>query len=134
VLVGFDGSDEAKRALRVSRSLAADLGGEVHVLLVIAPRSHAETPEESAAALASELAMLSAKFALEQDVDQRDRTPVSHVVVHDDPASAIAAFVKEHGFDLVVLGCHGSDQIMHRGVGRSLEALLRSNPCPILVV
>jgi nucleotide-binding universal stress UspA family protein len=134
VLVGFDGSDEAKRALRVSRSLAADLGGEVHVLLVIALRSHAETPEESAAALAAEVAMLSAKFALEQGVDQRDQTPVSHVVVDDNPANAIAVFVKEHGFDLVVLGRHGSDQMMHRGVGRSLEALLRSHPCPILVV
>lgn len=131
--MGFDGSDEAKRALRVSKSLAADLGGEVHVLLVIAPRSHAETPEESAVALAAELATLSAKFALE-GVDQRAETPVSHVVVDDNPANAIAAFVREHGFDLVVLGRRGSDQMMHRGVGRSLEALLRSHPCPILVV
>lgn len=31
ILVGYDGSSEAHRALRIARSLAADVNGDVHV-------------------------------------------------------------------------------------------------------
>ena len=85
VLVGFDGSAEAQRALRVALALATDLQGEAHVLLVVRPPAHAETPEE-------------------------------------------------HGFDLVVVGDHGREQTTHRGIGQSVQALLRNHPCPVLVV
>jgi nucleotide-binding universal stress UspA family protein len=134
LLVGFDGSSEARRALRMARSLAADVKGEVHVLSVVAPRAHAETTEERLATLEEEKAQLAEALNAEQPVDERDRTPISHVIYHDNPAEAIALFATEHGFDLVVVGTHGSDQMMHRGVGRSLELLIRSHPCPVLVV
>lgn len=73
-------------------------------------------------------------LAVDQAVDVRDRTPIAHVIYSESPGEAIAAFVVEHGFDLLVVGAHGSDQVMHRGVGRALETLIRSHPCPILVV
>lgn len=134
VLVGFDGSSEARRAFRVARSLAADLGGDVHVLLVVKPRAHAETTEERQAALQEEQASLSQGLGAEQSTDARDTTPISHVVFDNNPAMAIAQFAKEHGFDLIVVGTHGREQMMHRGVGHSLEALIRTHQCPVLVV
>ncbi len=134
LLVGFDGSSEARYALRIARSLAADLDGEVHVLTVVTPRAHAETDEERRAMLEEERARLTETLSAVQPVNGRDGPPISHVVYHDDPAEALAAFALEHGFDLVVVGTHGRDQIMHRGVGRSLEALIRAHNCPVLVV
>jgi nucleotide-binding universal stress UspA family protein len=134
LLVGFDGSREARYALRIARSLAADLGGEVHVLSVVTPRAHAETTEERMATLEEERRRVAETLSAQQPVNTWDRPPITHVVCDDDPAEAIAAFAIQHGFDLVVVGTHGSDQIMHRGVGRSLEALIRSHPCPLLVV
>ena len=134
LLVGFDGSNEARYALRIARSLAADVGGDVHVLTVVTPRAHAETSEERVAAMEEERARLREAIDAEQAVDERDRTPTPHVIYHDNPAEAIAAYAVEHGIDLVVVGTHGSDQVMHRGVGRSLEVLIRSHPCPVLVV
>ena len=50
ILVGFDGSKEAQHALRVAAALAADLNGEVRVLMVVRPSAHAETPAELARA------------------------------------------------------------------------------------
>ncbi|HEY1763023.1 MAG TPA: universal stress protein [Acidimicrobiales bacterium] len=134
LLVGFDGSSEARYALRIARSLASDLGGEVHVLTVVTPRAHAETDEERLAMFEEERIRLTETLSTVQPVNGRDGPPISHVIYHDDPAEALAAFALEHGFDLVVVGTHGRDQIMHRGVGRSLEALIRSHNCPVLVV
>ncbi len=134
LLVGFDGSSEARYALRIARSLASDLGGEVHVLTVVTPRAHTETDEERLAMLEEERARLTETLSSVQLINGGDDPPISHVIYHDNPADALATFAMEHGFDLVVVGTHGRDQIMHRGVGRSLEALIRSHPCPVLVI
>jgi nucleotide-binding universal stress UspA family protein len=46
----------------------------------------------------------------------------------------VTRYVEEHGFDLVVVGSHGREQMTHRGIGHSLEAILKRQPCPVLVV
>ena len=134
VLVGFDGSEQAQRALRVARSLAVDLRGEVHVLLVVRPPAHSETSEGREDAIEAERRNLSQGLADEVSREGRDSTPVSHFVVDGNPAEAIARYAKEHGFDLVVVGTHGRAHGMHPGVGHSLELLLRHHSCPVLVV
>ncbi|MHB1518006.1 MAG: universal stress protein [Acidimicrobiales bacterium] len=134
LLVGFDGSAEARRALRVAIALAADLGGDVHALLVIRPPAHAETAAERASAEEAERENLSRGLS-EMANSAQNRWEVStHIVFADDPAKAIAEHVDVHGFDLVVVGAHGREQMIHRGIGRSLEQLLRRHPCPVLVV
>ncbi len=134
LLVGFDGSSESRRALRIARSLAADVGGEVHVLSVVSSRPHAGTSQARLAALDEERMRLFDALSSEQPLDGRDGAPFSHVVYFNNAAEGISAFATEHGFDLVVVGTHGSDQVMHRGVGKTVEMLLRSHPCPVLVV
>ena len=134
ILVGYDGSAEAQHALRVGSALAADLHGETHVLLVVRPGAHAETPEERERALTAEHTNLSKGLSSLQTQTQRSWDVTTGAVYADDPAQAIAAYAEEHGFDLVVVGGHGREQSTHRGLGRSLEALLRHHPCPVLVV
>jgi nucleotide-binding universal stress UspA family protein len=134
ILVGFDGSKEAQHALRVAAALAADLNGEVRVLMVVRPSAHAETPAELARATQAERENLARGLAGVWDQTQGGREITSAVVFADDPAKAISEHVQEHGFDLVVLGDHGRERAIHRGVGQSLQALLRRHPCPVLVV
>jgi nucleotide-binding universal stress UspA family protein len=133
ILVGYDGSREAQDALRAAVALAEEVDGDVRVLLVIRPIAHVETPEELASAAAAERDNLSQGLeALLQP--GLGRVPETRVVFADDPARAIAAHAGEHGFDLVVVGCHGREQATHRGIGQALESLLRRHPCPVLVV
>lgn len=134
VLVGFDGSVEAQRALRIAIALAADLQGEAQVLLVVQPPAHAETPEERASATAAEKDNLSRGLEDVQSQTQHHSELSAEVLYADDPAHAIAEYAQEHGFDLVVVGDHGREQMAHRGIGHSVEALLRHHPCPVLVV
>ncbi|MDA8399239.1 MAG: universal stress protein [Actinomycetota bacterium] len=134
VLVGFDGSTDAQRALRAALALAADLEGEAHVLLVVRPPAHAETPEERDRAAEAEKENLSRGLAGIQTQTQHRSAVSAEVVYADEPARALATYAEEHGFDLVVVGGHGREQMTHRGIGQSVEALLRHHPCPVLVV
>jgi nucleotide-binding universal stress UspA family protein len=132
--VGFDGSKEAQRALRIAVNLAADLHGEVKVLLVVRAPAHNETPEQRASAAKAEEENLTRGLA-----EVRSQTPgpwevTPQVVVDDHPARAIAHHVERHGFDLIVVGGHGRERVTHGGIGHSLEELLRAHPCPVLVV
>ena len=132
ILVGYDGSREAQNAFRTAVALGEEVDGDIRVLLVIRPPAHAETPEDLASAAAAERDNMSQ--GLQDLLDSRRRVPDTQVVYADDPGRAIAAHAEEHGFDLVVVGCHGREHPTHRGLGQSLEALLRHHPCPVLVV
>lgn len=132
ILVGFDASDEAYDALRTAVALAGDLRGEAHVLLVVRPPAHSETEEERARAARAERENLS--IGLAQFHTPEEVSISTEVVYAEDPGKALAAYAAEHGFDIVVVGGHGREQVMHRGIGQSLEALLRNHPCPVLVV
>ena len=134
ILVGYDGSTGAQHALQLASALAADLRGDTHVLLVVRPGAHAETTEEREEALAAERANLSKGLSSLRTQSQHTWGITTEAIYADDPAEAIANYAEEHGFDLVVVGGHGREQSTHRGIGRSLEALLRRHPCPVLVV
>lgn len=131
VLVGYDGSEKAKDALRAGLALVEELGGDLRVLLIVRPPAHAETPEELREAEAAERRNLS-RGLLDQGETGRDVD--TKVVFADDPGRALADHAEEYGFDIVVVGDHGRDHATHRGIGRSLEALLRRHPCPVLVI
>ena len=134
ILVGFDGSSDANRALRVAVALAGDLAGDVRVVMVVRLPAHAETEEERDRAAGSEKEDLSRGLSNIWDKGELRCVVSTDVLYADDPASSIANYAEEHGFDLLVVGGHGREQIAHRGIGRSLEALLRHRSCPVLVV
>lgn len=134
VLIGYDGSARAQHALGVGLALAADLGGDAHVLMAVRPPAHVETEEERSAATEAEEENLSRGLEVARDQTQHRGEVTTEVVYADDPAVAIANHAEEHGFDLIVVGVHGREQMTHRGIGQSLESLLRHHPCPVLVV
>ncbi len=134
IVVGFDGSKQARLALQVAVNLAADLHGEVHVLLVVQPPAHTETPEQMAAAAEAEQENLSRGLADVRGHAQGAWEVTTHVLIADNPARAIAEHVRLHAFDLVVVGGHGREQLTHGGIGRCVGELLRLQPCPVLVV
>jgi nucleotide-binding universal stress UspA family protein len=133
ILVGFDGSPDAQRALRIAIAMAVDLRAATHVLLVVRQPPHAETAEELAAAAEAERERLSLGLSGVGSGSKGGGEVTTHVVFGDDPAKTIAGYAQEHGFDLVVVGGHGREHVVHRGIGHSLEALLQHHPCPVLV-
>ena len=134
ILVGYDGSTEAQRALRTAVVLASEIRGDVHALLVVRPPAHVETTHEQERAVEAELEILSRGFSEIVEHAEPCRAITADVVFADEPAKAIAQWAQEYGFDLIVVGGHGREQVTHGGIGHAVEALLRLSPCPILVV
>ena len=129
LLVGYDGSHDAQRALRAATALARGLNGDVHVLVAVHRPAHTETPAEAARATESEQARLTSGLA-----EAGGSGLPLHVVNADDPAAALAEHAERHGFDLIVVGAHGNERVTHHGMGHCPEALLRHHPCPVVVV
>ncbi len=134
ILVGFDGSKEAQEALRTAIALGEEIDGEVRTLLVVRPPAHVETPEELASAAAAERDNLSRGLTDVVPPGRWSAALDTRVVFADEPARALAEHAEQHGFDIVVVGMHGREHTTRRGIGHSVEGLLRSHPCPVLVV
>jgi nucleotide-binding universal stress UspA family protein len=49
-------------------------------------------------------------------------------------ASAVPAWINEHGIDLIVMGTHGRRGLQHLLLGSTAEAIVRSASCPVLTV
>jgi nucleotide-binding universal stress UspA family protein len=134
ILVGFDGSRDAREALRAGAALALIAGGEVTAAIVVS-HSHGETEEERRAAFESESAPLRA--AAERDLAAATRSKISssiHVLSGDHPAAALSRYASEHGFDLLVMGRHGRERAAHGGLGRIARELAEKALCPLLLV
>ena len=56
------------------------------------------------------------------------------IVVSTRPASAIVTFARENAIDLIVMGTHGRGAMLRMMLGSVAEHVVRSAPCPVMVV
>ncbi len=134
VLVGWDGSPDAREAFRMGCSLADGLGAEVVVLEVVHQPFSTEVFDEGRRQLARHATEL-AEEVEEHGPGLGSRVTLHHVVIAaDDTAKALRDYAAEHGFDLLVIGRHGVDAALHPRVGRVTERQVRESTCPVLVV
>ncbi len=136
ILVPTDFSENAATALDYAVALASKLDAKIHLLNVIGlPLSNFTTPTDSAVG-----------SILESSQQELDRLAASHtsevvfaptllkVANARDLFDLIDATATEVGADLIVMGTHG-----RRGVSRLLhgsvaESVVRTAPCPVLLV
>jgi nucleotide-binding universal stress UspA family protein len=134
ILVGFDGSRDAREALRTGIAMASAAQGEVAVLIV-ASASHGETDEDRRAAFDAESAPLRSSAEHELQAAIRSAATGSvHAVAGDRPADVLSSYVDERGFDLLVVGRHGRERAAHRGLGRVARDLAERARCPVLLI
>ena len=58
----------------------------------------------------------------------------SSVLTAASPAQAITRFAQGKNADLIIVGTHGRKGLTRMLMGSTAESLLRSSPCPVLVV
>lgn len=112
ILVGYDGSGPARRAL----DIAADLAGYGSTLAVVSVRTEGS---QDAAALDD-----AREHLLRRQISARYLQPVGV------PAEALVAAAEELGADLVVVGRRTHGPIP----GSVSRAVVRTAPCDVLVV
>lgn len=141
ILVPLDGSELAERALRPACQLAQDAKGEL-LLLSVPFLKHAFSVEESTGV---------ATLLPHQSVDQTGgelksyltelceghKHPdmgISTCVREGDEASVIVDTAAAEDVDLIMMSTHGRTGFSRWYLGSVTERVLRSSPCPVLVV
>jgi len=135
ILLGFDGSDGARRALAQALRLALSDGAVLHVLTVIERLPHyaatvgevdeaLEEGERNAALVQAEVRRAAELQGIE----------VHTVVRPGHAARTLVDYAQEGGFDLLVLGHAGHSSLWGLFLGTTSDKVVRHAPCSVLIV
>jgi nucleotide-binding universal stress UspA family protein len=138
VLVGYDGSDNAKLALRQAVAIAQSANARLTVMSVV--------PDVAATVQGAWLAGANPQ-QLEQEMTGQvtqtleeaialipDDLPVTKLLGHGHAGQALIGAVEEQGCDLVVVGTRGRGAMASLFLGSVTEHLVSHSPVPIVVV
>lgn len=135
VLVGFDGSGGAKKALATALELAQAVRCELWAVAVLEhlPRYAASIGEVEEVRTQGreylrEVLAEAQTLAVERDV------PLQVDILAGQPADALARHAAAHGFDLIVVGHSGHSGVWGTFLGTTADKLARHAPCSVLVV
>jgi len=135
LLVAYDGSEGANKALRAGIELAKALGVDLHAVAV-----EEELPRY--AAMLDELEEVKAqKDAYFGQVNREaealaraEGVTLHTAVVPGHEVRAIIDYTLQHDFDTLIVGFHGHSAISERIRGSTTGSLVLNSPCTVVVV
>ncbi|MFN3422990.1 MAG: universal stress protein [Armatimonadota bacterium] len=135
ILVAYDGSEHARKALEIAIQLAAVTGAELHSISVeedlpkyVATVGEFEEVKRQRDAYFEQLTAEARAMAWTHGVRLHTHVKAGHEV------ETIIRFCKEGDFDLLVIGFMGHSRIFERVWGSTSQSLTRLAPCSVLVV
>lgn len=135
MLVGYDGSPGAERALTVALELARVHGAELWALAVEERLPHfaatvgeVDEEKEFANQYYSERLAAARWRAVQAGIELKTMLRSGH------PARTIVEVAKDGGFDLVILGHSGRSEVWAMFLGTTAERVSRHAPCSVLIV
>jgi nucleotide-binding universal stress UspA family protein len=136
LLLAWDGSPPARRALDVAIGIARRFDAEIVAASVAYSPTHAETEEDRRESVDAARRYLEESFARVRDRAERAGVRVAHEIVEgEDPGEDLLRYAYAGGFDLVVTGHHRGRRRPGRLFLHGLaERLLADSEVPVLVV
>ena len=136
ILVATDFGRASEAALNYGRNLTRAFGANLHLLHVIDNRVAGTVaefyPQEGYDRIeASASKSLNACLTGDDKSRLRARTVLR---VSGAPDEAIVEYARDAHVDLIVIGTHGREGVAHLLMGSVAEKVVRSAPCPVLVV
>ncbi|MEF8773650.1 MAG: universal stress protein [Halobacteriales archaeon] len=144
-IVAVDGSDASDRALEYAIEVTDADRDALTLVHVVDPDVYAETPSEplSGFSEAEEMLVASVEDAEERgervleaaaaDADEHGVDAATETL-YGDPATRLAEFADEQGFDGVFIGHKGRSERAARLVGSVAKALVERSEVPVTVV
>ena|SRR5579862_940254 len=132
IVVGFDGSDNARKAL--ARAVDIANGATIAVVSATGPsplrtKDMSMSPEDPADAEARTKALAEAREFLESK-----GAKAVYVEGHGSPADVIVAEAEESGADLIVVGTRGHNVAQRMFLGSVSTNVVHHATCDVLVV
>ena len=140
MVVGTDGSDTAREAVRQATDLARRLGAKVHLVSAYEPVPEARLREERDGVPQDMEWMINPREDVNstlEDAAQAIRDEGIEVDVHPregDPADAILDVAEEQGADLIVVGNKGMTGAKRFLLGSVPNKVSHHAPCSVLIV
>jgi nucleotide-binding universal stress UspA family protein len=138
VVVGIDGSAQARHAAEVAAALARSHGAKLHVITVVRPPEGwwgvvGSPPPADALAASMEHAQ---RTVLDETLDHLDSKGLEVVSSEEigDPSSALIDYCSRVGADLLVVGRRGAGMVERVILGSVADRLAHHSPCPLLIV
>jgi len=134
IVVGVDGSEGGRRALRWAADEAAARGGAVEAVIAWSWDGLEYGP--TAASRADEEALRAAQVidAEIRHVIERNGSilPIAREVIEGPPGDVLTAAGRSA--DLLVLGSHGHGRVRHTVLGSVSDDCIRKATCPVVVI
>lgn len=136
VLVGFDGSSQARRACEVGTEVAARFRSTLTLVVVRSPRHDGVDPVlEDLVPLSDGGGTLAAVLEeVREKALARGAAKVEVVYLRGDALEAILGWLERHPQDLIVVGSRGLSPGRRILLGSVSSGLVGRAPCPVLVV
>ena len=135
ILVGNDGSEGAKKALKAAIDLAKHYGAELHSISVEEDLPHyAATVGEVLEAKAEKNNYFGRiNEEAQQMASGEDISLHTHVIAGHE-VQTIVEYTKKHHFDLVMIEFMGHSKVYDRVWGSTSQNIARLVPCTVMVV
>lgn len=135
ILVANDGSEGAKKALQVAVDVAKRYQADLHQLSVEEHLPHYAATVGEVVEAKQEAAEYFRKVIYEAKiVAQAQGVTLNEHVLSGHEVETIVTFLKDHGFDLLVIGFMGHSKVFGRIWGSTSQNLTKLSPCSVLVV
>lgn len=139
IVVGTDGSETAKEAVRQAADLANKLGAELSIVSAYEPVSSQRLREERLQAPGDVAHTISPKEDVEATLadaakDVEKDVKVDTVARQGDPADAILDVAEEHNADLIVVGNKGMTGAKRFLLGSVPNKVSHHAPCSVMIV
>jgi nucleotide-binding universal stress UspA family protein len=141
IVVGTDGSDTAKTAVRYAIDLARDLGARLHIVSAYEPVSdqrlrdeRLQVPRDLQWMVNPREDVLALLAAAEEDARTAGVREVETFARQGDAADAILDVAEEQRSDLIVVGNRGMTGARRFLLGSVPNRVLHHAPCSVLIV
>ena len=135
ILVGYDGSDGAKKALRAAVDLAKHYRSELYSISVEEDLPHyAATVGEVLEAKAEKNGYFARLIEEAKELAAKEGVILHAEVVAGHEVRTIVDYAKEKHFDLMVIGFMGHSRIYDRVWGSTSQNITRLVPCTVMAV
>ena len=135
ILVAYDGSEGARKALNSSIEIAKALKAALTAIWVggFRPYYHetvAEIDEENKSIDSFSSRIKKELKHISQEVDY----PIEYVHLQGNPAKLIVEYADENKVDLVVMGCGGHSGLWGNNLGHVTDKVSENAKCNVLIV
>ncbi|MCC9623869.1 universal stress protein [Thalassospira sp. MA62] len=138
LLVGFDGTDAAQRAVEFAAKRAAAEGGAVHLVFVLewSPYSFLSTQEleERHQRRTEELSRAETTLKPALEALSKQKIPVTSEVRYGHSGELICEIAKKINASQIILGRKGGSALGARLLGSLPLTLVQASPVPVTVV